>query len=105
MEVFSITVEAGRQALPEVGGGEMEIIKVLVVDEHPLAREGVRALLQTDSEIRVVGQAQDGQEAIAKVLEYQPDIVLMDLQLPKIDGLPKPPATLNLTGLKSRSSC
>jgi len=65
----------------------MENIKVLIADDHPVVREGVRAMLQTDDEIEVVGEASDGLEAVAKTGECQPDVVLMDIVMPKLDGL------------------
>jgi DNA-binding NarL/FixJ family response regulator len=61
-------------------------IKVLVVDDQRLFRQSLASLLRQDPEIRVVGQAADGQEAFSIALEQRPDIVLMDLDLPKMDG-------------------
>ena len=63
------------------------MIKVLIVDDHDLMREGIRALLEKDSAFSVVGEAGDGQEAIRLVQSEQPDVVLMDLSLPGIGGL------------------
>jgi len=65
----------------------MESIKVLIADDHPVVREGVRAILDTDDGIQVVGEASDGLEAVAKTEECQPDVVLMDIVMPKLDGL------------------
>jgi len=65
----------------------MENIKVLIADDHPVVREGVRAMLDTDDGIKVVGEASDGLEAVAKTGECQPDVVLMDIVMPKLDGL------------------
>lgn len=62
-------------------------INVMVVDDQRLFRQSLAALLQQDPEIRVVGQAADGQEAFSVALEQRPDIVLMDLDLPKMDGV------------------
>jgi DNA-binding NarL/FixJ family response regulator len=61
-------------------------IKVMVVDDQRLFRQSLVALLQQDPEIRVVGQAADGQEAFSVAVDQRPDIVLMDLDLPKLDG-------------------
>src|SRR5574341_11017 len=61
-------------------------IKVLVVDDQRLFRQSHVSLLKQDPEIQVVGQAADGQEAFSVALEQRPDIVLMDLDLPKMDG-------------------
>jgi len=65
----------------------METIKVVIVDDHPVVREGIRAMLETDGGIEVVGEASDGLEAVAKAEECQPNVVLMDIVMPKLDGL------------------
>lgn len=61
-------------------------IRVLIADDSVRAREGLCALLVTWPEIAVVGEASDGREAVRLVAEQQPDIVLMDLQMPVLDG-------------------
>jgi len=65
----------------------MESIRVLIADDHPVVREGVRAMLDTDDGMEVIGEASDGLEAVAKTEECQPDVVLMDIVMPKLDGL------------------
>lgn len=65
----------------------MDKIKVLLVDDHPLAREGLRTMLSTASDIEVVAEAADGFEAVEKASEHQPHIILMDLRMPNLDGL------------------
>ncbi|HEX6737158.1 MAG TPA: response regulator, partial [Vicinamibacteria bacterium] len=62
-------------------------IKVLIVDDHPVVREGLAAMLARAPDIEVVGEARDGQEAIEQVGALQPDVVLMDLQMPRVDGV------------------
>jgi NarL family two-component system response regulator LiaR len=62
-------------------------IRILVVDDHAIVRKGICALLATEPTIEVVGEAQDGQEAIEKAASLQPDVVLMDLVMPGVDGL------------------
>ena len=62
-------------------------IRVLVVDDHPVVREGIRALLSLQRDIEVVGEAVDGQDAIEKVLRFSPDIALMDIIMPVMNGL------------------
>ena len=57
-------------------------IKILIADDHGVIRAGLRALLAEIPDLSVVGEASDGSEAIAKVLELKPDIVLMDLSMP-----------------------
>lgn len=61
-------------------------IRVLVVDDHTIVRKGIRALLATEPDIEVVGEAQDGHEAIAEAKRLYPDVVLMDLVMPAMSG-------------------
>lgn len=62
-------------------------IKVLTVDDHPLLREGIAAVLENHPDFRVVGQAASGHEALERCRELRPDIVLMDLQMPEMSGI------------------
>ncbi|MFS0647349.1 response regulator [Siminovitchia sp. 179-K 8D1 HS] len=62
-------------------------IKVLLVDDHLVVLRGLRFFLQTQSDIEIIGQAQNGIEALKKVEELKPDIVLMDVQMPKMNGI------------------
>lgn len=74
----------------------MNRIKVLIADDHALFREGIRALLSGYDDFEVVGEAADGAEAIERVKERRPDIVLMDIAMPGLGGLE---ATLELKKL------
>jgi len=65
----------------------MEVIRVLIADDHTLFRSGLRALLALFPDIQVVGEASNGEETVTKALEIQPDIVLMDIQMPGINGI------------------
>ena len=62
-------------------------ISILIVDDHEVVRKGVRAYLDTYPDLKVVGEVSSGEEAVQKSEEYAPDIVLMDLILPGIDGV------------------
>jgi NarL family two-component system response regulator LiaR len=62
-------------------------IRVLVVDDQTIVRKGIRALLSEIEGIEVIGEAEDGQQAVAEAEALQPDVVLMDLVLPKMDGI------------------
>jgi DNA-binding NarL/FixJ family response regulator len=63
-----------------------EPIKVMIVDDHTLFRQGLRKVLETYREIQVIGEASDGREAIARIGELQPDVVLMDIKMPRMEG-------------------
>jgi DNA-binding NarL/FixJ family response regulator len=65
----------------------MEKTTVLIADDHPLLRDGLTLLLQKEADFEVIGQAADGEEAVKLAVEKSPDIVLMDIEMPKIDGL------------------
>ncbi len=65
----------------------MDKIKILVVDDHAIMRDGIRALLGLNNDIEVVGEASEGKEAIEKVQELAPDVVVMDIAMLGMDGL------------------
>src|SRR6202165_3354904 len=63
------------------------IIRVLIADDHPIVRDGLRKLLTLEEDVEVVGEAADGCEVLDKVHELDPDILLLDLRMPNLDGL------------------
>lgn len=63
------------------------MIRVLLVDDHPLVRTGLRALLDAVDDLDVVGEAADGFEAVERVAELDPDVTLLDLSMPRLDGV------------------
>src|SRR5262245_16839537 len=63
------------------------MIKVLIADDHALFREGLSAILSAAPDCEVVGEAADGDEAVAQALALQPDVILMDIQMPKQNGI------------------
>jgi DNA-binding NarL/FixJ family response regulator len=65
----------------------MEPIKILIVDDHPVVREGIGAMLRREPDFKIVGEATNGLEAVERVKELGPDVVLMDLRMPELDGV------------------
>ena len=65
----------------------MEKIRILLADDHALVRSGLMALLEPNKDILVIGEAEDGEEAIRKTKELKPDVVVIDLSMPKISGI------------------
>jgi DNA-binding NarL/FixJ family response regulator len=61
--------------------------RILLVEDHTIVREGLRALLAAHSDLEVVGECADGRSAVARAAELDPDVVLMDLSLPELDGV------------------
>jgi NarL family two-component system response regulator LiaR len=72
-------------------------IRVLIVDDHEIVRKGIRALLATKRDIQVVGEARDGAEALTQAQTLRPDVILMDLMMPKMNGIQ---ATLEITAVQ-----
>ncbi|HEX7588388.1 MAG TPA: response regulator transcription factor [Anaerolineae bacterium] len=62
------------------------MIRILIAEDHHLVRQGIRALLEKSNDIQVVGEAQDGQEAVELAAQLKPDVVIMDLSMPRLNG-------------------
>ncbi|WP_246447644.1 response regulator [Micromonospora polyrhachis] len=69
------------------GFGSDRPIRVLLADDHHLVRTGFRVILETEDDIEVVGEAVDGEQAVALAASTEPDVVLMDVEMPRLDGL------------------
>lgn len=63
------------------------MLRVLIVDDHGMVRQGLSQLLKSTTDMQVIGQAADGREAIRLCAEHAPDVVLMDIMMPEMDGL------------------
>ena len=64
-----------------------DTIRVVIADDHPVVRIGLRGMLETQNDIDVVGEAENGKQAVSLVGRLEPDVVLMDLQMPELDGV------------------
>ena len=65
----------------------MDVIRILIVDDHEMVRDGLAVMLSRQDDFSVVGEAQNGLEAVEKARELQPDVVLMDLRMPELNGV------------------
>jgi DNA-binding NarL/FixJ family response regulator len=71
----------------ENGEKKKATIRIVLADDHPIVRDGLKKLLQLEDDFEVVGEASDGREVIEKVQELDPDVLLLDLRMPNLDGL------------------
>jgi two-component system LytT family response regulator len=74
----------------------MEKIRVLIVDDEPLAREGVQMRLKSEPDVEVIGECRNGREAVTAILREAPDLVFLDIQMPRMDGF----AVIDAVGAK-----
>src|ERR1700732_5548789 len=72
---------------PKSSNDRLHQIRIVIADDHPVVRIGVKNMLQSDQGLEVLGEASDGDEAITATLELLPDILLLDLQMPRLPGL------------------
>jgi DNA-binding NarL/FixJ family response regulator len=61
-------------------------VRILVADDHPIVRRGVCSLLESRSDLQVCAEAEDGQQAVDKCLELKPDLIILDITMPRLDG-------------------
>jgi DNA-binding NarL/FixJ family response regulator len=64
-----------------------KMIRILLADDHALFRQGLKSLLETEDDLRVIGEAQTGREAVRYAADTKPDVILMDIQMPELDGV------------------
>jgi DNA-binding NarL/FixJ family response regulator len=79
-------IPEGEPLAPEAAK-EGELIRIVIADDHPIFRDGLRKLLTLEDDFRVVAEARDGKEVLEVLEEVQPDILLLDLKMPGLDGL------------------
>lgn len=65
----------------------MTKIRLLIVDDHAVVRRGVRALLETENDLAIIGEAEDGEAALKQIRALKPDVILLDMVMPKLDGI------------------
>ena len=65
----------------------METIKILMADDHPVVRAGIRGMLETQPDFEVIAEAENGREALDQTSKHKPDVVLLDLRMPEMDGV------------------
>ena len=65
----------------------VQMIRILLADDHALFRQGLKSLLETEDDLRVIGEAQTGREAVRYAADTKPDVILMDIQMPELDGV------------------
>jgi DNA-binding NarL/FixJ family response regulator len=85
-------ITASRKPLTSMSGPSPSLnrtgkIRIVVADDHPVVRFGVKNMLNSDDDFEVVGEAEDGDHAVTETLELEPDILLLDLAMPKLPGL------------------
>src|ERR687883_1841278 len=81
--IYEVEATAPEPAAPEPSGK----MRLLIVDDQALVRAGFRMILEAEEDIEVVGEAADGREAVAEVQRLRPDVVLMDVRMPEVDGI------------------
>ncbi len=87
MSLTNTMPDKNTETGPESPPPETPKIRVVIADDHPIVRDGLKKLLGLEDDIDVVGEAADGRELLEKLDELEPDVVLLDLRMPNLDGL------------------
>ncbi len=72
---------------PDTQEKKKKMVRIVIADDHPIVRDGLKKLLLLEDDFEIVGEARDGREVLAKVQEVDPDVLLLDLRMPNLDGL------------------
>src|SRR5436305_13923334 len=83
----AIAISHESQGYPNLPEGRRAMIRIVIADDHPIVRDGLRKLLKLEDDFEVVGEAADGREVLDRVQELDPDVLLLDLRMPNLDGL------------------
>jgi DNA-binding NarL/FixJ family response regulator len=84
---LEIIVQVDLPTSEFVRDAEISRVTILVVDDHPFLRQGLRHILASEPKLHVIGEARDGEEAIEKARELKPEVILMDISMPGINGI------------------
>jgi DNA-binding NarL/FixJ family response regulator len=85
--LFTQRADAALVSAIHLKPGAKFVIRVLCVDDHPLLREGIAALIGNQTDMELIGEASDGREALEEFRKHRPDVTLMDLQMPSMNGI------------------
>src|ERR1700750_727063 len=80
-------LQSGNLNGSPVATAETQLIRIVLADDHPIVRDGLKKLLLLEDDIAVVGEASDGREALEVISRTTPDVVILDLRMPNLDGL------------------
>src|ERR1700758_591436 len=81
------TMTTPMENSPELNERKKATVRIIIADDHPIVRDGLKKLLLLEDDFQVVGEAGDGREVLDRVQELDPDVLLLDLRMPNLDGL------------------
>src|SRR5580698_1905159 len=87
MSLMAVPINDNREDNPEGNEKKKAMVRIVIADDHPIVRDGLKKLLLLEDDFDVVGEAGDGREVLERVRELDPDVLLLDLRMPNLDGL------------------